>query len=269
MRNILLVGILLSFFACDDVENPTVNSEKKVSGYGMPGEGNISEIILGKELILGNGYVHSWISLDKFDVPIEIGIEMTPQAIENLPEDSDFKKPFQIPLPEVAQLTTPFDHIGLNWSPENFSDIKGLDKAHFGIHFYMISEDERNEIPAWSLESEAQFTKYPPKFYMPVDYIPLEKQVGSVEKVGKHWMEANPFNESPFEHIMSLGTYNGQFIFISPLVSIDYLKSALKTNNSFSQPRYYPTNKLYPKEYNIYVNNKGNYCISLSNFITR
>lgn len=265
LRKILLVGFVFMCFSCDK-EEFTGNNLEKSNGTS---KSNATLILNGPEIAVGNGLVHSWISLDSYKKPIEIGIELTSGTFENLPDKSDFKKPVNIPLPKYALEATAFNHIGLNWSPENFSTIEGFKEAHFDVHFYLISESKRLSIPEWSEETDPKFSNYPPKYAMPFDYSPIIKRSGSFATIGRYWLSDTQMGASLNNHTIAMGTFDGSLVFIDPVVTLNFLKSEKKVNDSFSQAVNNPLNNLLPREYNIYTNAKGNYCISLGNFIRR
>lgn len=269
VRNILMLGLLFIFFSCDKDEFINDNSENSISTSDKTKENSKEVVIYGPKIEIGKGYAFSWIRVDNNVTPIEIGIEMTPSVLVNLPKDSDFTKAVVIPLPKKAIEITPFNHIGINWVPENFSDIENLRKAHFSFHFYTITLAERMKIPAWSDETEEEFSNYPQKNYMPADYFPLTNGIGSYAMTGRHWLPQDPKNTFPSSHIFALGTYDGKFVFMDPIATLDLLNSGEEINNFISQPLYYPINKPFPREYTIFVNNNKNRCVTLHNFIHR
>lgn len=269
LRKILLVGLLFVIFSCDKEEftsDATENSSKKSNVTKIDG---VEATFFGPEVAVGNGFVHSWISFNKFQIPLEIGIEISPEVFDNLPPNSDFDKSLIVPLPVVAQEATPFDHIEINWNPENYSTIPGFKTAHLDFHFYLIPLAERMDIPVWSEDTEADFSLYPAKDYMPWDYAPITKEAGSFERMGRYWLSKSYDNTTTLTYTMALGTFKGAYVFICPVSSLNVLKSDLKINETISQPLNYPVNKLFPREYNVFINNKGNNCITLSNFVTR
>lgn len=264
-----MFGLLFILFSCDKDEFINSNSENSISTSGNTKENSKEIIIYGPEVEVGNGHAFSWIRLENNLTPLEIGVEMTSKVLENLPENSDFKKAIVIPLPKKATEITPFNHIGINWIPENYSDIEHLKKAHFSFHFYTIPLEKRKVIPAWSTETDEKFSLYPRKNYMPSDYSPLVKGIGSYAETGRHWLPNNTEKYTSFTHIFALGTYNGNFVFMDPIVNFEVLKSGEKIKNTISQPLYYPINKPFPREYTISIKNNTNHCVTLRNFIHR
>ena len=69
---------------------------------------------------------------------------------------------------------------------------------------------------------------------------------------------------------MIYGAYNGQFIFVEPMVTLDYFLSKPDFSESFSQPEKFEKAGNYPTKYNIYYDwDTGNTYVTLSDFIHR
>lgn len=105
----------------------------------------------------------------------------------------------------------------------------------------------------------------PPAGYMPASYFPD----APIPQLGLHWTDNN-FSD-PVIKAMILGSYDGKFTFVSPIMILDVLKGGQSYSESYAQPRYFPkTNTYYPAKYNIYMDNdtKKHY-ITLSGFVLR
>lgn len=269
LRKILMVGLLFVIFSCDIEEftNNAAADSSKESGFSKKSEGIV--FAYGPEVAVGNGFVYSWISFNKFNIPLEIGVAMSPELFDNLPSDGNFEKRLIVPLNDAAREATPFDHIEINWNPESYSSIRGFKEAHFDFHFFMITPDERLLIPAWSEATDNQFSLYPAKQFMPFNYSPLLKEEGSFQYIGRYWLSNNFDKDKMLTHTLALGTFDGLHIFITPVSSLEFIKSTLRLNENYSQPLELPVNKLFPREYNIFVDEKGYYNVTLSNFIRR
>lgn len=269
LGKILMVGLLFIFFSCNKDEFINDNSDKSILVSDIGDENNRIATFVGPKVVMGNGYAFSWIRIIDDNTPLEIGIEMTPEVLNNLPKDSGFKDPVIIPLPEIATETTPFYHIVITWNPEGFSNIENFKEAHFNFYFYTIPLGDRLTIPAWSEETDVHFSTYPPKNYMPADYFPMIKDIGSYAETGRHWLLGDPKNYSPLSHTLTYGTYEGKIVFMNPIATFALVKSGIETKNNISQPLYYQVNKPYPKEYTITLNKNDQYTVYLTNFIRR
>tara|TARA_R110000868_G_scaffold36900_4_gene130511 strand:- start:14982 stop:15752 length:771 start_codon:yes stop_codon:yes gene_type:complete len=231
-------------------------------------------IFKGPQVTLGYGKVRSWISADANGNPNEIGIELTREALLN-PERDKNNAPLAgstivIPLHLKAKQLTPFDHIGLNWNPNGHEPEHVFDVPHFDIHFYMISVEQQLAIPAWSESTNDLFNNYPPLGYMPADYF-TPPDAGTAEaQMGKHWLPINLPDYLPFSKIMIYGSFNGDFIFVEPMITLAYLLSNQESSLHYSQPEHFAKAGNYPTKYNVYHDaNTGSTFITLSDFVMR
>lgn len=268
----VLMVLIFILVSCEKEEfsegnnNKTYNEAVKTDVTGNP-----VNVFKGKEIRLGKGMVRSWISVDTKGYPQEIGVEFTPGALEGLPLESGHENTIVLPLHIKARQLTPFDHIGLNWNPNGHDPEGVFTVPHFDIHFYMISLAERIAIPEWSPASDAAFNNYPPRGYIPMDYSTPPGAIGAEAQMGKHWLPTNLDAYLPFSKIMILGTYDGKFIFIEPMVTLETLTN-LKADMEFhySQPALFENTGNYPTRYRIYLDPKTkNRYVTLSKFISR
>jgi hypothetical protein len=228
-------------------------------------------VFKGPEVSLGNGKVRTWISVNKeTGMPLEIGIEMTPRALTGLPDGASGVEPpvYILPLHLKATQLTPFDHIGLNWNHNGHPPPGVFDVPHFDFHFYMISVEDQLAIPEWSPETDAAFNLYPPTGYMPADYGTPPGPATAEAQMGKHWLPAS--FTPPFTKVMVYGSYNGKFIFVEPMITLDYLLSNPDFSEDYHQPQFFQKAGNYPTKYNIYTDTTtGNTYVTLSGFVTR
>jgi hypothetical protein len=69
---------------------------------------------------------------------------------------------------------------------------------------------------------------------------------------------------------MVYGSYNGQLIFVEPMITLDYLLSNVDFSIDYSQPEHFAKAGNYPTKYNIYHDAiTGNTYITLSEFVSR
>ncbi len=271
---ILLTSIFL-LFSCSQ-------EEKTDSDFEIYSTNSVFEkmkakklnVFKGPEITLGYGKVRSWVSLNAEGFPMEIGIEMTREALLN-PERDKKKSPLgasmtTVPLHEKTKQSTPFDHIGFDWNPDGHEPDLVFDVPHFDIHFYMISLQERLSIPAWSLGTDDLFNNYPPLGFMPADYFTPPGAATVEPQMGKHWLPINLGAFLPFSKIMIYGSYNGKVNFVEPMVTVEELLSNQTTSLHYSQPDYFAKAGNYPTKYNIYHDvSTGKVYITLSDFVAR
>lgn len=266
------LGIILVLAACQKQElanrHNTVESLLKANNISANSPEEKANTFYGAQVHIGDGKVRSWIRITHANVPEEIGIEMTPGALTGLPEEEHVS--LVLPLHQKAIALTPFDHIGLNWNPHGHPPAMFFSAPHFDVHFYMMSLAERLAIPAYSPATDALFNTYPPAGYMPANYITAPGGDAAEPQMGKHWLPPPP-SFLPFTKVMILGTYNGKFTFVEPMVTLDYLQSGVSSSQPYSQPIHFEhTGKYYPTVMNFYKDETtGKQYVTLSHFVKR
>ena len=275
-KKIFVLGSFFLLFSCSQDEMISTDLQNNVSSsFTVKTNAAKLTVFKGPNVALGYGKVRSWISVDSNGNPNEIGIEITPESFKNLSNDNSKSVPpdgetIIIPLQLKATELTPFDHIGLNWNPHGHQPAGVFDVPHFDIHFFMISAEEQLAIPAWSPETDAAFNNYPLTGYMPADYFTPPGPATAEPQMGKHWLPVNLGAYLPFSKIMIYGSFNGKFIFVEPMITLDYLLSNIDFSANYSQPEHFEKAGNYPTKYNIYHDDlSGNTYISLSNFVAR
>lgn len=272
MKKLVLIGSFLLFLSCTEDELTTTDSPKtKSSSLTEKVSSEKTNVFKGPEVKVGNGFARSWISIKKeSEIPDEIGIELTPEALTELPHEDEHGTKFLIPLHLKARQLTPFNHIDLNWNPNGHLPPGVFDVPHFDFHFYLTSVAEQIAIPAWSPNTDAAFNNYPPPGYMPSNYVTPPGPATAEPQMGKHWLPQDLGEHMPFSKIMIYGSYDGKLTFIEPMITLDYLESNQNFIASYSQPVYFKKAGNYPTKYNIrHDTNTGNIYITLSDFVYR
>jgi len=128
------------------------------------------------EKAFGNGTIKSWVSLDDNGNPNAIGVTLTEAALSNLPNN-----PFgvELALPQQASATA-FNHVTFDWLAQAYEPEPIYGHPHFDVHFYTISQEERNAI-AWGPDFLPVEAKYVPKDYA-APAVPF-----AVPRMGVHW----------------------------------------------------------------------------------
>ena len=264
-----ITNLLLISCKKETSENKSLNVEETATVSKNDPEEQIN-IFKGPLVNVGNGKIRSWIKIDHEEQPVEIGVEFTPGALEELPdhEEGEAHPHWDIPFHLKVKDVTPFDHLNVNWNPEGHPPVF-FGTQHFDIHFYMTSESERMAIPEWSPSTDVLFNTYPPAGYMPANYSTPPGAVGAEAAMGKHWLPPPP-SFLPFSHVMILGSYNGHFNFIEPMVTLNYLQSGQSVSRDYSQPQKFEKEGNYPTKYNVWKDEStGHHFVSLSHFVWR
>lgn len=185
---------------------------------------------------------------------------MTDDVLSGLP-DTNFS--VAIPMHIKAKETTPFDHLFISWASKGHPLPGTFIGPHFDVRFFMTSIEDQLAIPTYA-EDSAAFKNLPPAGYMPDSYFPY----APIPKAGLHWTEKT-FTD-PVTKTMILGSYDGKFTFVSPIMILDVLKSGQSVSIPYAQSQYFAEHTWYPTKYNIYMNNDTHkHYISLSGFVLR
>ena len=224
------------------------------------------ETFPGPEVTMGNGKANSFFKINSNGTPLEIGFEMTMDALNGLTQDpTNFAQSiFVLPLDQKALDITPFDHLVINWQPHGHPPMIFAD-PHFDFHLYTITLAEQMAIPPYTPASASKFDSLPPAGFMPASY---NSDPGGIPRMGKHWTDPAAMSSS-FTHIMVYGSYNGQVNFVEPMITLAVLQAGTSINKTYPQPlNFAKTGKWYPTKYNIYTSS-NKYYVTLSEFVKR
>jgi len=217
----------------------------------------------GPQVQQGDGKVRSFFTVTHSGVPQEIGVEIADGALRGLPTGDHLSSVLRL-HPKAIESTT-FDHISFDWNPAGHPPFF-FEFPHFDIHFYMITQSERMQIPPYSPSTASLFNNLPSADYIPPTY---SAGPGGEPMMGKHWSPPPP-TFLPFSKVMIYGSFNGKFIFTEPMITLDYLLSRVNFSTPYPQPQKFAEAGYYPTRYNIYTDakTKAQY-ISLTNFVWR
>lgn len=227
----------------------------------------------GSQVAMGNGTARSYFVVAKDGAPITVGLEMTAEALQNLPTPAPGQEyvEFVLPLDARAATLTPFTHIVVDWEPNGHPPVGVFTVPHFDFHFYMISNVERIAIPEPSPATIAAFNTAPPAGYLPADYSIAGPPVA---QMGKHWLDQTmpelPPTLQPFTSVMIYGSYNGKVAFLEPMVKRDFILTGTEVHKAIKQPLSFDqTGKYYPTRYNISTDAAHKVNITVDQFLIR
>jgi len=214
----------------------------------------------GPEVQVGNGYARTFITRSHTGVPQELGVILTDEALSGLPTTNT---PYVLEFHHKATESTPFTHVALGWSANGHPLPGGaFITSHFDVRFFMMSLAERLAIPA---PPAPGFSVLPPTGFMPANYFPDVPG----RQVGMHWTDKSFVAGVPVNHTMILGSYNGAFTFVSPIVVRAELAAGTSISLPYSQPQFFANHGYYPTRYNVYEDDKNQHYVTLSNFVWR
>jgi len=230
-----------------DVANSAANQETKYNTFKGP------------QVEVGNGYARTFITQSHTGVPKELGIVFTDEALAGL---ATVNTPYVLDFHHKALESTPFKHLALGWSANGHPLPGSFIASHFDIRFFMMSLEERLAIPA--PPARALFV-LPPAGYMPSNYF---SDVPGPQ-LGMHWTDKSFVAGVTVNHAMILGSYNGEFTFVSPIVTRTELASGTSVSLAWTQPQFFAEHGYYPTKYNIYQDSKKQHYVTLSDFVWR
>ncbi len=190
-------------------------------------------IEFGPELPLGDGAVRAFAETNDTGLATRIGVEMTADAVASIGHDMVF---LTVPLPEAA-IQAGYDHVSLDWMPHGHApgDLFGV--PHFDVHFYMTTEAERLAIdPSDPLYMEKAANR-PSADLMPPNFVP-PPQLDPIPAMGEHWLDSTDpiFAGLPFQAVLIYGAWDGDVIFVEPMVTRDLLLSHRQFGGKVGQP---------------------------------
>ncbi|HEX8141605.1 MAG TPA: DUF5602 domain-containing protein [Pyrinomonadaceae bacterium] len=252
----LLAGVALSLLVAGSAwaQSP---AQRQSANNLLPATGEsatapVAGTYFGEARPLGNGIIRSWVKLDKDGKPTAIGLTFTEAALAGLPQamrEGMEETEVVLALPPEAGATA-FNHIGVNWNPKGHEPAKVYDLAHFDFHFYMISPEARNRITAQG-DDRAKARRQPPQEYIPAGYIYAPDS--EVPRMGGHWAnpQSNEFQGQPFTRTFLYGNYDGQIIFMEPMITKAFLETRASVTEILKQPARYARPGYYPTSYSV------------------
>lgn len=194
----------------------------------------------GPAVSVGAGTARLFVTTNDAGAPASLGLALTEAALESLPEEETV---FELDLPAGVSVA-PFDHATLDWNPHGHEppDIYGL--PHFDFHFYMLSREDRAQIPG------GPDTTTVPAGHVPENYI---STVQSFPNMGVHWADADAreLHGATFDKTLLYGFSDGAMVFIEPMITTAFLASRPDVSLPIRQPAAFRRSGRYPTAYSI------------------
>lgn len=202
---------------------------------------------------VGNGSARTYVTLNEDGNPTEIGVKMTEEAMEGLPEEVPGGIPSQVftfEFPVEADQTV-FQYMTLDWNPHGHEPDDIFTTPHFDFHFYMMSQTEVAAINPADADFGTKAANLPADQYIPEGYI-TPSPVEAVPMMGVHWLEATGIPApGTFTEVFIYGSWDGNITFMEPMVTLAHLKSKTALNEDIKLPQAYQKNGYYPTTYTI------------------
>ena len=225
----------------------------------------------GASVTMGKGVARTYTVTDgRTGKPIEVGVALTPEALEGLPAQSPDHGPgthgpyteYLLELP--AGHGTPYRFVEVDWNPQGHGG--PYTSPHFDFHFYRVPLATRNEIDLTAPDFETKAARLPAAEEIPAGYASTHVLLKTtpagmtVPRMGLHWLDTKspelPPSNRPFTTTFIVGSWNGEVIFDEPMVTRDFIlaqRSGTATAERIDLPaakRYVPAG-YYPATYGI------------------
>ena len=174
-----------------------------------------SGTFFGPVTAMASGSARSYVTLDRFGAPTDLGVALTEAALTGLPTAM---AEYVLALPTEASATL-FKHAVINWMPMGHPPPMVYTVPHFDFHFYMITNDERVAI----VVGDPKLIQQPAAEFVPAGFVVGAASAG----MGLHWRDpdAPEMHGEPFTKTFIHGSYDGVLIFGEPMVAKDYLET--------------------------------------------
>jgi len=208
----------------------------------------------GASVNVGNGTAHTFVTLDKDQKPVTIGIRMSATALDGLPTNGDPNMggevpPYMLAMPPQAS-SSGYNHSEVDWNPHGHDPLFAYGVPHFDFHFYMITPQEQSDVVSGP-DTFAVDNRYIPK-----DYV---SGMTAVPNMGTHWVDttSGEFHGKPFTITFIYGFYHGNMTFLEPMITKDYLLQKPNVTLPIKQPQAFQRHGYYPKQAHLYFDNSS------------
>lgn len=213
----------------------------------------------GPAQAFNGGVVRAMVSMNEFGHPTHIGVKISEKVLEGI-EDVD-SQVITLQLPNKAA-GLPFDHIDLDWNQMGHEPDFLYAVPHFDFHFFMVSEEYK-----MGMTDTEKAANLPEPQYVPAGY--FLPAVELVPYMGVHWLSsaAPELGGVDFTHTFIFGSYDGEFIFYEPMITLDYLLNEADGEYfPIAEPQEYQhKGYFYPTNYSMdYDSGKKEYTIIMS-----
>lgn len=196
---------------------------------GDPSGSGDEHIVYGAPVDVGNGTARSYI-ITRGATPIELGIAMSEGALEGLPGGTTPQDAQRFILSLPSGNSTGYQVVELNWNPGGHPPPMVYTVPHFDFHFYTVPLTQVEAILPADPEFGAKAANLPAESTRPDGYAPDVNPVGAiagVPRMGVHWTDrtSHEFHGQPFTATFVVGSWDGEFTFLEPMVEFSYLKS--------------------------------------------
>ncbi|MCM0611345.1 DUF5602 domain-containing protein [Marinobacter sediminum] len=218
----------------------------------------------GTSVAVGNGTARVVVMANDGNDPESVSVVLTEDALLGLPEAHGDKSvwEFELPMPDAGPQTG-YNHVVLDWNPAGHIPEGVYSVPHFDVHFYLISNDEREAITFHGDDRDLAMAAPDPELVPDGYIVPPDT---AVERMGMHGLDpaGSEFQGQPFSHNFIYGYYKGELMFVEPMLSLAFLQSRPEVTSPVKKPRRYSYPAWYPATYRIgFDTGKGEYTIAI------
>lgn len=205
-------------------------------------------ILFGPAKNIGSGQASSFVKMDVVQKVTSLGLVFSGKCLEGLPESRGHDYEYSLDLPASISLP-PYDHFAMNWNPHGHIPEEIYGVPHFDFHFYFITKHQQHMIGCDGTDN-AICMKQPISEYIPPFYI---SGPGGVPMMGWHWVDfrSPEFHGQPFTTTYIYGFYNGEMIFLEPMMALSFLKIRPQFTKEVPLPKYVAKPGSYPAKYSL------------------
>jgi hypothetical protein len=227
---------------------------------------DLSGTAVGAPTVMGNGSVHSYLTAGRDGTPTELGLSLTEASLVGLPAAA---AEYVIALPAQAS-ATPYTHAVINWQPTGHPPMGMYTVPHFDVHFYSISQSERDAMTPADPQYATKLLRLPAGALAPLGYL---ADVMGIPRMGLHWADPTSpeKNGAAFTSTFIYGSYDGKLIFAEPMLAKSYLESKPAADvKPVKQPGQYALSGYQPMSYTVSFDAvTKEYRIALSGLVLR
>lgn len=231
-------------------------------GFSQPIFDN-PRLYFGEEVAVGEGTARTFVRLSDDGDPEAVGLMLTEAALQNLPATMPVTE-YVLGLPKDVAVA-PFDHLTLDWNPQGHEPEGIYTAPHFDVHFYMIDAAARDLILPSDPAFEEKGARMPEAQYLPIGYFSPPENL-PVPRMGTHFInkETPELHGHAFDKTFIYGFYDGQMVFIEPMVAMEYLKTKPDVTEVVAQPEAFASAGYYPTHYSVrYDEEAKTYAVAL------
>jgi Domain of unknown function (DUF5602) len=230
----------------------------------------------GPSKSMGDGSVWTYVVNDASGKPAEVGVRLTGAALRGLRMDMPEGHPVPVVLEFPAGVGTGvLNHVEFYWNPMGHEPPGVWDAPHFDVHFFLADEATALEVNPGQDDFATKAAKLPDVKYMPTDFAPPPGNAVSntVPLMGLHWSDktlGHVPNEYNFTQEIIRGSWNGNVVFIEPMITREWLLSHTALDQQLKEPSAYQRSGLYPTTYTVHYDpTRDEYSVALGGFAQR